>query len=250
MPIFSRAVIAAAVLIVAGSSAAAAEIKVIASLAAKEALLELSPAFERATGHKVTFTWAGSGAAEKRVLEGEAFDLIMIGPANVDRLVAAGKVAAGSKTPFVKSGVGIALKPGLAKPDVSTSDALKKAALNAKSVAYSQGPSGIYLAELFQKLGIADQIKGRLTQTAPGVQVADDVARGEVDLGFQQVSEMLHHKGIQYLGPLPAEIQHYTVFSFGLHVNSAAQDEAKAFVNFVRSEAAAQIVRKTGLEPG
>lgn len=230
--------------------ATAAEIKVISSPAAKEALLELVPAFERATGHKVTIVWAGSGAGEKRILDGEVADLIMIATENVDRLIAAGKVVRGSNNPFVKSGVGIALKAGLPKPDVSTPEALRKAVLDAKSVAYSQGPSGFHVAEVFKKLGLTDAVKGKLTITPSGVQIGEIVARGEIDFGFQQVSELIHQPGIQFLGPLPAEIQYYTVFAFGLHTASAQPNVAKAFVNFVRSEGAVPIIKSKGLEPG
>lgn len=213
--------------------ASTAEIKVIASPAGKDALLELAPAFEKATGHKVTFVWAGSGAAEKRVLDGEGADLIMIATENIDKLIAANKVEAGSNTPFVKTGVGIALKTGLAKPDVSTPAALKKAVLDAKSVAYSQGPSGFHVAEVFKKLGLSDAVKDKLLITPSGVQIGEIVAKGEIDLGFQQVSELIHLPGIQFLGPLPAELQHYRVFAFGLHASSASRDAAKAFVTFV-----------------
>ncbi len=231
------------------SAASAAEIKVIAANATKDALLALVPAFEKATGHKVTIVWTGSGGAEKKVLDGEAADLVLIASQNIDRLIAAGKIA-GSSAPFVKSGVGIAIKAGLPKPDISTADAIKQAVLEAKSIAYSQGPSGYHVAEVLKKFGIAEQIKAKLIQPPSGVQIGELVARGEAELGFQQVSELIHVSGIQYLGPLPAGIQNYTVYSFGLLASAAAPDAAKAFVNFVRSENAVPVIRSKGMEPG
>ena len=122
--------------------------------------------------------------------------------------------------------------------------------LAAKSVAYSSGPSGFYLADLFKRMGIAEQIKDKVKQTPSGVQVGEVVARGEADLGFQQVSELLHLKGIQYLGPLPADIQHITVFSAGLHSAAPEPDAAKALVRFLTAPEAGPIIRKTGMEPG
>lgn len=232
------------------TAADASEIKIVASRTAKDVLLELIPSFEQATGHRITVVWDSSAGGERRVLDGEAIDLIMIASPNIDRLIAAGKVVGGSSMPFVKSGVGIALKLGLPKPDVSTPDAVRKAVLQAKSVAYSQGPSGLHVADILKKFGIADQIKDKLLLGPPGVPIGEMLARGEADLGFQQVGELRQVSGIQYLGPLPAEIQHYTVFSFGLLANSASPEAAKAFVNFVRSENAVPVIKSKGLEPG
>lgn len=242
--------ILAAALLVGASTAQAAEIKVIASNAVKEAYLDLVPEFEKATGHHMITIWSGTEAITKRISGGEIVDIVIVPPANIDKLILEGKLVAGNRTDLVKSGVGVAVRSGLPKPDVSTPEAVKQAVLAAKSVAYSSGPSGFHVAGLFEKMGIADRIKAKMTQTPSGVQVGEVVARGEADLGFQQISELLHVKGIDYLGPLPAEIQHITVFSAGLHVGAKEAEAAKALVRFLSAPAAAPIIRKTGMEPG
>jgi molybdate transport system substrate-binding protein len=240
----------AAAMVIGVSTAHAAEIKVMAANAIKEAFLDLVPAFEKSSGHKVTMIWSGTESAAKRISGGEVVDLVIIAAPNIDKLILEGKLVAGSRADFAKSGVGIAVRAGLPKPDISSSDAVKKAVLAAKSVAYSSGPSGFYIADLFKKMGIADQIKDKVKQAAPGVQVGELVARGEADLGFQQVSELLHVKGIAYLGPLPADIQNITVYSAGLHTAAPASDAAKVLVQFLTAPEAGPTIRKTGMEPG
>jgi molybdate transport system substrate-binding protein len=234
-----------------GSSMAdAAEIKVMATAALRPAYLELVPAFEKQTGHKVTTIWGGTLDVTRRIGGGEVVDLVIMPAVNLDKLIADGKLVAGSRVDLAKSGVGVAVRAGQPKPDISSGAALKKAVLAARSVAYSSGPSGFYLADLFKKMGIADEIKGKVTQTAPGVQVGELVARGEADLGFQQVSELLYVKGIEFVGPLPADIQHVTVFSAGLHASAKETDAAKALVKFLTEPEALAVIRKTGMEPG
>lgn len=240
----------AAAMVIGTTTAHAAEIKVIASAAVKEVVLDLIPAFEKSSGHKVTTIWAGTEAITKRISGGEVVDIVLIAAPNIDKLISEGRLVAGSRADVVKSGIGVAVRAGLPKPDISSGEAVKKAVLAAKSVAYSSGPSGSYLADLFKKMGIADQIKDKVKQTPSGVQVGEVVARGEADLGFQQVSELLHLKGIHYLGPLPADIQHITVFSAALHAAARAPDAAKALVKFLTAPEAGPIIRKTGMEPG
>jgi molybdate transport system substrate-binding protein len=244
------AMFAAATMVIEPTMAQAAEVKLIASAAVKEAVVALVPAFEKASGHKVTAIWAGTEAITKRISGGEVVDIVLVAAPNIDKLIAEGKLVAGSRADVAKSGVGVAVRAGLPRPDISSGEAVKNAVLAAKSVAYSSGPSGFYLAELFKKMGIAEQIKDKVKQTPSGVQVGEVVARGEADLGFQQVSELLHLKGIQYLGPLPADIQHITVFSAGLHSAAPEPDAAKALVRFLTAPEAGPIIRKTGMEPG
>lgn len=231
-------------------NARAAELKVIASNAAKEAVLDLIPAFEKSSGHKVTMIWAGTEAITKRIGGGEVVDVVLIAAPNIDKLISEGKLVGGSRTDIAKSGIGVAVRAGLPKPDISSGEAVKKAVLDAKSVAYSSGPSGFYIAELFKKMGIADQIKDKVKQTPSGVQVGEVVARGDADLGFQQISELLHLKGIHYLGPLPPDIQHLTVWSTGLHSAAPSPDAAKALVKYLSGPEAAASIRKAGMEPG
>jgi len=237
-------------MVIGSITAQAAEVNVIAAAAVKEVVLGLIPAFEKSSGHKVTTIWAGTEAITKRISGGEVADIVLIAAPNIDKLISEGRLVAGSRVDVARSGIGVAVRAGLPKPDISSGDAVKQAVLAAKSVAYSSGPSGFYLADLFKKMGIADQIKDKVKQTPSGVQVGEIVGRGEADLGFQQVSELLHLKGIHYLGPLPADIQHITVFSAGLHTAATAPEAARALVKFLTAPEAAPIIRKTGMEPG
>ena len=243
-----RILLAAACLLFAGVTHAA-EIHLISSLAMKEAVSGLVPSFEAASGHKVRLHWAGSAAITKRIGEGEIVDIVIAPASNIDKLLADGRLA-GSRIDVAKSGIGVAVRDGMPKPDISSAEALKNAVLAAKSVAYSTGPSGIYLAALFKRMGIEDRIRNKVTQTPTGVQIGEVVARGEAELGFQQVSELLHVKGITYLGPLSADIQHLTIFSAGIHKAAPQRDAAAALLRFFTSPEAAPVIRKTGMEPG
>lgn len=236
-------------MVIGATMAHAADIKMIGSAAVKEAVLDLIPEFEKSSGHKVTTIWAGTDAITRRISGGEPVDVVLIAAPNIEKLIAEGKLVAGSRADVAKSSIGVAVRAGLPKPDISSGQAVREAVLAAKSIAYSSGPSGFYLAELFKKMGIADQIKDKVKQTPSGVQVGEVVARGEADLGFQQVSELLHVKGITYLGPLPVDIQHVTVFSAGLHTGATASEAAKALIKFLTAPEAGPIIRKTGMEP-
>ncbi len=228
----------------------AAEIRVLASNAIKEAYLELVPVFERTSEHKVTTVWAGTVDIKKRLAAGETFDLVIMAAPAIDELIQQGKVVAGSRVDLAKSGIGVAVRTGAPKPDISSGDAVKRALLAAKSIGYSSGPSGVYLSDLFQRMGIGEQIKSKVKQTPPGLPVGTIIARGEAEIGFQQVSELLPVAGIDYLGPLPADIQHVTVFSGGIHVGAKEAEAARAWVKFITSPQAAPVVRKSGMEPG
>lgn len=231
-------------------AAQAADIKVMASNALKDAYVELVTAFEASSGHKVSTIWSGTENITKRVGDGEVADVVILAAPNIDRLIQAGKLVPGSRTDFARSGVGVAVRSGLPRPDISSSEAVKRAVLAANSVAYSSGPSGFYLTALFKKMGIAEQIKDKVKQPASGVQIGELLARGEADLGFQQVSELLHVKGIDYLGPLPADIQNITVYSAALHTATSVPDAARALMQFLAAPGAAAAIRKIGMEPG
>jgi molybdate transport system substrate-binding protein len=233
-----------------GSAADAADIKVMASAAIKEAYLELVPQFEKSTEHKVSTTWAGTVDMTKRLNAGEVFDLIIMAGPSIDEFIKQGKLVAGSRVDLAKSGVGVAVRAGAPKPDISSADAVKRAMLAAKSIAYSTGPSGVYIAALFQRMGIADQIKDKVKIGAPGVPIGEIIARGEADIGFQQVSELLPVAGIDYIGPLPPDIQQITVFASGIHTGATQPDVAKALVKFLTSPQAAPVIKKKGMEPG
>jgi molybdate transport system substrate-binding protein len=230
------------------NGAQAAEVKVLASGAVKEAALELFPQFEKTSGHKVAVTWAGTVDIKKKIAAGEVFDLVIVAGPELDAFVKEGKIAAASKVDIVRSSVGVAVKPGTPKPDLSSGDGLKAALLAAKSVGYSTGPSGVYMQSLFEKMGIADQIKAKAKQTGPGVPVASIIRGGEAEIGFQQVSELIHEPGIDFLGPIPADVQKITTFSSGVPTAAKAQTEARLLQKYLTAPAAAPIIKKHGLE--
>ena len=174
----------------------------------------------------------------------------ILGKNLTEELIKQGKLVAGSPATFAKSGVGVAVRAGAPKPDISSADAVKKAVLAAKSVAYSAGASGIYLVGMFQKMGIAEEVKSKTATVKPGEPVGDVVARGDAEIGFQQVSELIPVKGIQYLGSLPAEIQNITVFAGGVHTGAKEADAAAALVKFLTAPPARATLEKHGLEPG
>jgi len=245
----TRTVVAAIVALPLSIAAHAEEIKVLSTQGVEGAYRELVPQFEKASGHKVTTIFTGTVDAQKRLAAGETYDLIiMAGPA-IDDLIKAGTVAPGSRVDLARSGVGVAVRAGAPKPDIHSTEALKKTLLAARSIGYSTGPSGVYLADLFRRLGIADQVKSKLRQTPTGVFVGSLLASGEVEIGFQQVSELAHYPGIDYVGPLPADIQNVTVFSIGMRVGVKPADAANAWVAFLTSPAAAAVFRNKSMEP-
>src|SRR5712691_2987295 len=245
----TASIVAAASALLLSGTAGAAEIKVLSTQATQEAYLELVAQFEKASGHKVTTVFTGTLNVQKRLADGEPYDvIIMAGPA-IDDQIKLGKAVAGSRVDFAKSGTGLAVRKGAAKPDISSADALKKTLLAAKSIGYSTGPSGLYMLSVFEKLGIADQVKGKLKQTPSGVFVGTLIASGETEIGFQQISELVHFAGIDYVGPLPGELQRMTMFSTGIHAGAKQADAARALVRFITAPAAAPVIRKHGLEP-
>lgn len=228
--------------------ACAAEIKLLGSGAMKEIITELLPEFEKSSGHKVTPTWTGTANIVKQVGSGEVFDLVVVGAPEVEKFIAEGKFRPGSRADLARSGVGLAVKAGAPKPDISSPDAVKKALLAAKAVAYSTGPSGVYVRALFDKLGVASEVVPKSKTTAPGSRVGDYLIKGEADLGFQQISELMHEHGIDFLGPLPAEIQNYTVYSSGISSAAKEPDAARALQAFLRAAKAAAAYKKNGME--
>jgi molybdate transport system substrate-binding protein len=246
----ARLIIAVAASLLLPRMAQAAELKLLASAAIKDAYLELLPQFEKATGHKVTAAWSSTPDIQKRIAAGEAADLVILGNSGTEELIKQGKLIPGSRANFAKSGIGVAVRSGTPKPDISSADAVKKSVLAAKSVAYSAGASGIYIVSMFQKLGIGDAVKSKTAAVKPGEPVGEVVARGDAEIGFQQVSELVPVKGIEYLGPLPAEIQNITVFSGGIHSGTKEADATAALAKFLTAPAATPTITKHGLEPG
>jgi molybdate transport system substrate-binding protein len=227
----------------------AADIKVVAPNAVKEPVAEVASWFANETGQKVEFTWGGSEAIAKRVAEGEEFDIVITTSQAIDRMASAGKVVAESKTNFSRSAVAAAVRADVPRPNISTVDGVRQALLSADSIAISSGASGRYFEKLFEQLGVADQIKHKIKQPPSGAQIGDLLARGEAELGFQQVSELVHAKGIVYLGPLPADIQNYTVWSAALHKSSRQPDLARALIVTLAAIRARDVMTRSGLEP-
>jgi len=246
----SGLVIAMAAAMLFSGAADAVEIKVLSTQATEQSYRELVPRFERATGHKVMTVFTGTLDADKRLAAGETYDLLIMSRPSIEQHIKDGKLAAGSRVDIAKSGVGIGVKTGAKKPDIGSTEALKKTLLAAKSIGYSTGPSGNYVIALFQRLGIAEQMKPKLKQTPTSVFVGSIIASGEVELGFQQISEISHFGGVDYAGPLPADVQEYTTFSSGI-VSAAKQAEAaKALVKFLTAPEAAPAFKSRGMEPG
>jgi molybdate transport system substrate-binding protein len=243
---------AAAVLL--ANAAHAAEVRVMISGGLTAAYKALVPEFERTTGNKVITAYGPSmgttvNAIPVRLARGEAADvLIMVGYALGD-LVKQGKVVAGSNVDLVTSAIGIAVKAGAPKPDIASADAVKRALLAAKSVAYSDSASGVYVStEMFAKLGIADAMKDK-AKMIPATPVGEIVARGEADIGLQQIAELRPVSGIDIVGPLPPDLQKITVFSAGIATVSKEPDAGRALIKFLASPAARDAIVKSGMEP-
>ena len=239
---------AAAAALLLPTLSSAVEIRVLASGATRDAYVEAVPQFEKATGHTVVTTWTGSANIKKRIAAGEVYDLVIVGAPVIDAFVQQGKVVAGSRVDLMKSGVGV--RAGASRPDISSSGNLKKAVLEAKSIGYSTGPSGDYVIKLFERMGIADQVRPKLKQVPSGERIGTFITSGEAEIGFQQVSELIDAPGVDYLGPLPPEVQQTTVFSAGIHSGAKEAKAAKELVEFLTGPAAASAIRKHGMEPG
>ncbi len=230
-------------------TARCAEIVVYSTISAKEALIELVPEFERASGHKVNITYAGGSGFANSIRNGTRGDLF-IGPEEFSGpLIDEGRLLAGSRTAFARSTTGLAVRAGAPRPDISSPDKLKSTLLAAGSVSYSAGASGMYFAKVLERLGITDAIEAKRVASRPGELVGAVVARGDADIGVQQLSELLPVPGIEILGPLPAELQQTITYGATAFPQSTQREAAQAFVNFLRSEAVHAVLRRKGLDP-
>ncbi len=221
----------------------------ISSMATRQVLAELVDAYQKHAGQQVAIASVGGVDAAKRVAAGEAFDVVILASDAIDKLIASGHVLAGSKVDLVHSGVAVAVRAGAPKPDISSEAAVREAILQARNLSYSTGPSGVALARLFERWGIAGQIKERIVTPPPGIPVGSLVAKGEVALGFQQLSELISLEGIMVLGPLPPAIQIITTFSGGVCATSTQGEAARALLAYMASPAAAEAKRRQGMDP-
>ncbi len=224
----------------------AAEVKFLCSNAMKSVMMELAPAFEKATGHRLAIDYGSTVPLKARIDKGEAFDLTILGDAAIDDLIKQGKVDASTRVIVARSVLGVAIRKGAPKPDISTTEAFKRTLLNAKSIGYLEGGlTGTYLKVLYGRLGITDEMEAKHKNTRG----AEAVARGEVELGITQMSEVLFEKGADLAGPLPPEIQNYTNFPAAVSATAKQPEAAKALLKYFGSPEAYRIMKAQGLEP-
>jgi molybdate transport system substrate-binding protein len=249
-----RPILAAIVLLAGladGPGARAAEIKVLTAGAFKPIVVATAAEFERQSGHKLVIDNDTAGALLRRIGEGEAFDVAVLTPAAVKELAAKGKIADATATDLARTSVGVAVREGAPRPDIATVAAFRMALLTAAKVAYidpaAGGSSGIYFAKLLETMGIADAVKAKAV-LVPGGLVAERLVSGEADLAVHQISEILAVKGAVLVGPLPAEIQSYTTYTGALSAAAAGAEAPKAFLAFLRSDAAKRILSEKGME--
>ena len=251
MHIAARVIAGLAWAVAASCAASAAEIKVLTAGAMKAVVVELAPAFEASTGHKLVIDNDTAGGLARRIGGGETVDVAIITPAAIDALIKEARIAAGSRVDLAKVGMGVAVRAGAAKPDITTVEAFKATLLAAKSVAYidpkAGGSSGIYFDKLIERLGIADAVRGKAKLMSGGY-VAELVAKGEADLAVHQISEIVPVEGVVLVGPLPADVQNTTVYAGG--IGAAARDPAaaKALLAFLAGAAAKPVLAKKGME--
>jgi len=229
-------------------------VKALISTAVADAMAELVPQFERASGHTLRITYGPTGGLAKRLTDGEAADLIILADTGLDELMKQGKVVPG-RTDFARTGIGVAVRRGAPKPDIASPEALKRALLNAKAVAHTApaggGITAMHLLRMFEKLGIAQEVgaKTQLATGGPNGRVSTIVASGEADIGLQQASELMSNPGVDLVGLLPAELQQITIYSAGITANAKEAEAAQAFIRFISAPSAAPIYAAKGLGP-
>jgi molybdate transport system substrate-binding protein len=223
-------------------------IKMLSALAMREAYLEFVPQFEQANERIVAITWAGTIDIMKRMEAGEQYDLVIASKGAMADLLNLGKIMQTGLLDVAGSGIGVAVRRGAPRPDISSAESLKRAVIAAKTVGYSTGPSGTYLAGLFERMGIADKIKAKLRSVPSGGTISSIVANGEAEIGFQQISELVHAQGIDFIGPLPPVIQYITVITAGIPRNAKNPIAAQALAKFLVGPASKVALERAGLQ--
>ncbi len=232
-----------------GLAAEAAEVKVLCASATRRVMNEISPQFERATGHELLIKFETVGLLKRQIDGDETFDISIPTPSLIDDLVKEGKIAAGTRTDIGRSGLGVYVRTGAPKPDISSADAFKRTMLNAKSISYSkEGASSIYLVGLFKRLGIAEQMKSK-TKFSPSGQAAQFVVDGAAEVGLAVISAIEPVRGAELLGPFPAELQSYIGYTAGVGVGAKEGEAGKALIKFLKGPAAVPVIKAKGMEP-
>ena len=247
----TAAAAALATMLAFGTPTSAAEIKLVSTNALKSTLEELIPQFEKATEHKVTIVWGAAANLKVQIEKGETLDATILTTGLIDDLVKQGKLDGATRIPLARSATGVAVRKGAPKPDISTTEAFKRALLDAKSICYvEQGATGIYLKGLLERLGIAEQLKAKTKLLPPSNPAAFAVANGEAEIGMTQISEILPYPGAELVGPLPAEIGLFSVYPAAVATGAKEPDAAKALIRFLSTPAAIPVLKSKGLEPG
>jgi len=216
----------------------------------KAVVIDLLPEFERANGVTPVITWASTNMLMDEIRKGATGDLAILTDEAIDGLIRQGKMVAGSRVDLVRSAIGIAVRQGAPKPDIGSAAALKQTLLSARAISYSKtGISGVYFPTVLERLGVAEQVAAKVLIPPSGVPVGEVVAKGEADIGVQQISELLPVPGIEIVGPLPAEVQKVTVFSAGMFVGATDLQAAKALIALLTSVAARPVYQRKGMEP-
>jgi molybdate transport system substrate-binding protein len=234
------------------SAASASELKVLSGSAVQPVMNELISQFERASGHKVAFDYGTVGAMAGRVQSGERADVIIASGSQISALEKEGKVISASRADLAKTGIGIFVRKGAPKPDISSVDAFKSAMLAAKSIGWNDpaagAPVSLYMLQAFEQLGIAEAMKGKTVAFKIRSDRFGAIARGDVEIGFNQISEIVAAPGVDLVGPLPAAIQNYTLLSTGVIASSVEQEAARSLIQFISSPRARELMRAKGFE--
>jgi molybdate transport system substrate-binding protein len=226
----------------------AAEIKVLSGGAMRQLMIEVIPLFERARGTKVAIEFGLTSVLKKAIDDGATFDVALLPRPEIDALAHGGKIAAGTATDITRSAIGLAVRAGAPKPDIATVSAFKRTLQQARSITYSDGPSGAYIGGLLERLGIAQEMKPKTKLTTGPV--AELLAKGEAEIGLQQIVAILPVKGAELVGPLPAELQNIIVYAAGLAPSAGGSAAARAFIAFMATPESARLIRAKGMEPG
>ena len=245
----AAAIFGLTILIAQGVVAEAAEVKVLCAAAMRSVMNELGPRFERATGQQLTIRFDTVGVLKRQIDTGERFDVAILTTSLIDDVVKEGKIAAGTRADVARSGLGVIVRTSAPKPDINSADAFKRAMLNAKSISYAkEGATAIYLASLFERLGITEQMKAK-TKFPPTGRLVQFVAEGEAEFGLATISTFEEAPGAELLGPLPTELQSYVGYSAGVGAAAKEAEAGKALINFLKAPAAVPMLKAKGMEP-